>query len=192
MDANEWPEFNASATRTSTATEAKPEWTLRTQSELHVERLEAKLKSIKRKHERPSRTQPHRHDAPQHLQLFQDQLDTDAEEIQSGQEEAEEGLWLLWNNQASTSSTPSTPALEPSAMSASEPTSTTPLFSGMHATLAAPAGRSYGATRSSESEEEDQNEREDRLERAKARVKHVDEFLGNDRACSVTCCCVIS
>ncbi|KAF9155250.1 hypothetical protein BG015_010554 [Linnemannia schmuckeri] len=44
-----WPELEASNTIT---TSKAPEWSLRTESELHVERLEAKLESIKKRNDR--------------------------------------------------------------------------------------------------------------------------------------------
>ncbi|GJJ70281.1 hypothetical protein EMPS_02630 [Entomortierella parvispora] len=88
-----WPELESSS---ATA----PEWTLRSESELHVERLEAKL-AIIQKRARPS----HKSDHATLNILPPELLEPDADEIQEGQEEADEGLWLLWNSKAASSPT---------------------------------------------------------------------------------------
>ncbi|KAF9178373.1 hypothetical protein BGZ51_007830 [Haplosporangium sp. Z 767] len=144
---SDWPEFQSSSTTTKA-----PEWTLRTESELHVERLGTVIPL-------PS----------------QDLQEPNADEIQEGQEEADEGLWLLWNNKAMPSADPLT---ERSRIYNTQP--------------------SYGLNadrgqQPSESEDDDREEREDRLESAKARAKHIEEYTGStQRACSRTCCCIIS
>ncbi|KAG0013708.1 hypothetical protein BGZ82_002056 [Podila clonocystis] len=159
MASEPWPELMDSSNGGSTS--KAPEWTLRTESELHVERLEAKLNSIKKKKDRSPRFNGTL--AAQHTE----QLDPDAEEIQSGQEEADEGLWLLWNNKKPDSG-------QGRAYTSSAPFTTT-------TTTDATDIRSS----SSDDGEEDI---EDRLERAKAQAKHAEAYTKSDR----NCCCIIS
>ncbi|KAG0198161.1 hypothetical protein BGX28_008388 [Mortierella sp. GBA30] len=166
-----WPELE------STMTVKAPEWTLRTESELHVERLgssttpsllyplQAKLKSIKKSRRNNSQgsKEPHR----------QDLADPDADEIQEGQEEADEGLWLLWNNKTSQGTTSQKHGL------------------GIH--HASHGVRHFAQDVEEPSgEQESQEDRENRLENAKTRAKHIEDYTIKERACSRTCCCIIS
>ncbi|KAI8351323.1 hypothetical protein B0O80DRAFT_530771 [Mortierella sp. GBAus27b] len=154
----EWPELESTATKT-------PEWTLRTESELHVERLEAKLQNVKRK----------KGDGSARRNVTQrpiESMDPDAEEIQAGQEEADEGLWLLWNNNNNKSSASSAPRLGYGGPSHGSGTTPDP---------------------PSRSSSEDEMDREERLEQAKARAKHVEDYTANEAFCSSRrCCCIIS
>ncbi|KAI7830439.1 hypothetical protein BC939DRAFT_439350 [Gamsiella multidivaricata] len=175
MASTSWPELE------STATTKAPEWSLRSESELHVERLEAKLDSIKKRNDRPSRHHQHQHEAPG--QQPQGALDLDADEIQAGQEEADEGLWLLWNNKSTASS--SKPAVTSQAQSRYH--NATYGTSSIHR-----PSRSSSESEEEEGQDEDEEQREERLEVAKARAKHVEEYVVKDRTCSRTCCCVIS
>ncbi|KAG0336220.1 hypothetical protein BG000_006825 [Podila horticola] len=162
MASEPWPELMESSNGGSAS--KAPEWTLRTESELHVERLEAKLNNIKTKKDRSPKFNGTL--AAQHTE----QLDPDAEEIQSGQEEADEGLWLLWNNKRPD------PGQGREYTSSSDPFTTT-------ATTDATDIRSS-------SSDEGEEDIEDRLEQAKARAKQVEEYYAkSDRCC---CCCIIS
>lgn len=121
----------------------------------------------------------------------------DAEEIQAGQEEADEGLWLLWNNNQKTALSPSEAGLRPT------PTSSQPLLTGSRGSGGSAL---YGSTQGrggeariripgedfdSDSEtDSDEEEEEDRLEQAKAQAKDVDEYLVKDRHCRTTCCII--
>ncbi|KAG0353096.1 hypothetical protein BG005_007530 [Podila minutissima] len=122
-----------------------PEWTLRAESELHVERLSTL--------------------AAQHTE----QLDPDAEENQSGLEEADDGLWLLWNNKRPDSGQ----GQGRDYTSTSDPFATTTDTTDI---------------RSSSSDEEE-DDIEGRLQQAKARAKQAEEYYAkSDR----NCCCIIS
>ncbi|KAG0379713.1 hypothetical protein BGX24_011986 [Mortierella sp. AD032] len=198
-----WPELEV-----PTTTKA-PEWALRTESELHVERLEAKLERIKKKDSRAqnkSARHPRQETQPQRME------EPDAEEIQAGQDEADEGLWLLWNNNQKTALSPSEAGFRPTPNA--HATLRQPLLSG-----AAGCGslQSYGSNGNvsartggddtririprdgfdsgsdSESGAGAENEdEEDRLEQAKAQAKDVDEYLAKDRNrhCRTTCCII--
>ncbi|KAF9201295.1 hypothetical protein BGZ49_008452 [Haplosporangium sp. Z 27] len=159
--ATEWPELE------TTSTIKAPEWTLRTESELHIERLEAKLDSIKKKNNRKA-------SRDKHLDVSsQEPLDLDSEEIQAGQEEADEGLWLLWN--AASSSIP------PSESESQK------LLTGSNPMTSYGSSSTKGISTSYPTEVDGQDgEREERLETAKAKAKHVEEYTKND---SRTCCC---
>ncbi|KAG0034329.1 hypothetical protein BGZ81_005210 [Podila clonocystis] len=160
MASEPWPELMDSSNGGSTS--KAPEWTLRTESELHVERLEAKLNSIKKKKDRSPKFNGTL--AAQHTE----QLDPDAEEIQPGQEEADEGLWLLWNNK------------RPDSGQGREYTSPDQL------TTTTTSDETDIRSSSSDEREEDI---EDRLEQAKAQAKHAEEYYAkSDR----NCCCIIS
>ncbi|KAF9942774.1 hypothetical protein BGZ67_010406 [Mortierella alpina] len=162
-----WPEFESSATTKA------PQWTLKTESDLHVERLEAKLESLKKKTERTSarkRREPH-------SQFPQEQAEPDTEDIQGGQEEADEGLWLLWNSNTA-------PGMSVKQKDVIARTQTLSSYGGVH--------DSGSQTEDSISEQEALEEREERLESAKAKAKHVEEYVAKERTCSRTCCCVIS
>lgn len=98
-----------------------------------------------------------------------EQLDPDAEEIQSGQEEADEGLWLLWNNKRPDSA-PQGQGRDYTSLSDPFTTTTT--------TTDATDIRSSS----------DEEDIEDRLEQAKARAKHAEDYARSDR----NCCCIIS
>ncbi|KAF9910368.1 hypothetical protein BX616_010876 [Lobosporangium transversale] len=179
MSSTEWPEFES-----TTSSRKALEWSLRTESELHVGRLEAKLESIKKKQNRATK---HRsHDLPQ---TSQDLIgDPDAEEIQAGQEEADEGLWLLWDNQPSQKTSSS--ARSQSGIYGSnairgpftEPTA----FSGRRSEPDDEETQTQG-----QDEEEDEDEREERLELAKAQAKHAEEYMDKGRVCSRTCCIIL-
>ncbi|KAF9097119.1 hypothetical protein BGX29_008293 [Mortierella sp. GBA35] len=185
-----WPELES-----STTTKA-PEWALRTESELHVERLEAKLESIKKKDKTHKASRQ-----PRHENQLQDVEEPDAEEIQGGQEEADEGLWLLWNAQR-TSLSPSEAGRRPASSSKQ------PLLSGgggsssygtredaqtdREARIRIPRSDVDGSDSESESEseaDEDEDE-EDRLEQAKAQAKDADEYLVKDHRHCRTCCII--
>ncbi|KAF9327936.1 hypothetical protein BGZ91_001228 [Linnemannia elongata] len=194
MSDSAWPELESTS---STTTTKAPEWNLRTESELHVERLEAKLESIKKRNDRTlnkSASHPRPETQPQIME------EPDAEEIQAGQEEADEGLWLLWNNTQKTTLSPSEAGLRPT------PTSSQPLLSGSRS---GGGSASYGSSTQgrgseariripredfdSDSETDSENEEEeDRLEQAKAQAKDVDEYLVKDRNrhCRTTCCII--
>ncbi|KAF9349350.1 hypothetical protein BGX34_001848 [Mortierella sp. NVP85] len=151
MTSTAWPELESTTTKA-------PEWTLRTESELHVERLEA-------------------------IQQPMEPMEPDAEDIQAGQEEADEGLWLLWNNDSkSSSSTPDTRARAEA---------------GSSARLLRPNPTSCGSSLtadplSSSDEDNDEDEREERLERAKAQAKHVEDYTTKSGPRSRSCCaCII-
>ncbi|KAF9899504.1 hypothetical protein EC991_008784 [Linnemannia zychae] len=200
-DSTAWPELEAPLTTKA------PEWSLRTESELHVERLEAKLESIKKKDIRAqykSARHPRIETQPQLME------EPDADEIQAGQEEADEGLWLLWNNTQKTTLSSS----KAGHTSTLDSTLKRPLLSGTGA--GSGSLQSYGSSGNigqaverdtriripregfesdSESERdvvEDSEDEEDRLEQAKANAKDVDEYLVKDhnRHCRTTCCIV--
>ncbi|KAF9540956.1 hypothetical protein EC957_003594 [Mortierella hygrophila] len=188
-----WPELDPIP---STTTTKAPEWNLRTESELHVGRLEAKLESIKKRNDR-TLNKSARHPRPETQPQIMDE--PDAEEIQAGQEEADEGLWLLWNNAQKTALSPSEAGLRPT------PTSSQPLLTG---SKGGSSSASYGGIQGrgseaqiripredfdSDSETDSENEEEeDRLEYAKAQAKDVDEYLVKDRNrhCRTTCCII--
>ncbi|KAF8929696.1 hypothetical protein BGZ47_000925 [Haplosporangium gracile] len=189
MSNSTWPEIEVSTT-TNTTSKA-PEWSLRTESELHVERLEAKLESIKKRNDRTNNKSA-RHPHPEtQLQILEE---PDAEEIQVGQEEADEGLWLLWNNTQKTVLSPSEAGRRLTS------TASQPLLSGSRSGGGGSA--SYGSdTRTripredfdSDGETDSENEEEeDRLEQAKAQAKDVDEYLAKNRNrhCRTTCCII--
>ncbi|KAG0084973.1 hypothetical protein BGZ93_009728 [Podila epicladia] len=161
MASEPWPELMEPSNGGSSS--KAPEWTLRTESELHVERLEAKLDSIKKKKDRSPKFNGTL--AAQHTE----QLDPDAEEIQSGQEEADEGLWLLWNNKR--------PDLGQGPgrdyISTSDPFGTTTDASDIR----------------SSSSDEGEEDIEDRLEQAKARAKQAEVYYAKSYR---SCCCIIS
>ncbi|KAF9995771.1 hypothetical protein BGZ80_002039 [Entomortierella chlamydospora] len=178
--ATEWPEFETISTTKA------PEWTLRTESELHVERLEAKLDSVKKKNSKLTR---HKH-AEVSSQQLQEQVDLGAEEIQSGQEEADEGLWLLWNADRPTQSSSSSSGSGSQSRVSSHLLKGSNLVPSYGSSGSAKGMPVSGAGCDEDGINEDQDEeREERLEIAKARAKHVEEYIKKD---SRTCCCVIS
>ncbi|KAF9161357.1 hypothetical protein BGX20_002139 [Mortierella sp. AD010] len=157
--AAEWPEFETASTTKA------PEWTLRTESELHVERLVSS-------------------------QQLQEQVDLDAEEIQSGQEEADEGLWLLWNADRPTPSSSSSPGAGSQSRVSSHLLKGSDLVPSYGSSSSAKATPVSGTGCNEDSNNEDHDEeREERLEIAKARAKHIEEYIKKD---SRTCCCVVS
>src|SRR5690606_29489826 len=104
-----------------------------------------------------------------------DQQEPDADEIQEGQEEADEGLWLLWNNKAMSSTDPHTEE------------------SRIYNTQVSYGSNATREQQQSENEESDHEDREDRLENAKAHAKHIEEYTeSTQHGCSRTCCCIIS
>ncbi|KAF9312792.1 hypothetical protein BG006_004278, partial [Podila minutissima] len=122
----------------------------------------AKLDSIKKRDRSPKFNGT---PATQHTE----QLYPDAEEIQSYQEEADEGLWLLWNNKQPDSGQ----GQGRDYTSTSDPFATTTDATDI---------------RSSTSDEEEEDIK-DRLEQAKARAKQAEEYYAkSDR----NCCCIIS
>ncbi|KFH71070.1 hypothetical protein MVEG_03916 [Podila verticillata NRRL 6337] len=125
--------------------------------------IEAKLNSIKKKNDRTPNFNGTL--AAHHTE----QLDPDAEEIQSGQEEADEGLWLLWKNKR--------PDSAPQGQGRDYTSSSVPFTTTTTTTDALDIRSS--------SDEEDI---EDRLEQAKARAKHAEDYARSDR----NCCCIIS
>ncbi|KAF9426979.1 hypothetical protein BGZ94_005703 [Podila epigama] len=177
MSSDPWPELNND--QTATGSSNKHEWTLRTESELHVERLEAKLDRIMKKKDRTPTSRGSRGN-PTIEPTVSEPLDMDAEEIQSGQEEADEGLWLLWNSgkREGRSHRPTSSELDK-----------------YHSTTRSSASRSSSrsrhstSSRSSSNSSSDELDVEDRLEQAKANAKHVEEYYTKDHR---SCCCIIS
>lgn len=112
-----------------------------------------------------------------HSHFPQEQAEPDTEDIQGGQEEADEGLWLLWN-----SNTAPGASLGQDVVSR---TQTHASYGGVNYTI-------LPTTEDSISEQEALEEREERLESAKAKAKHVEEYVSKERTCSRTCCCIIS
>ncbi|CAO3564250.1 unnamed protein product [Mortierella alpina] len=139
---------------------------------------EAKLESLKKKSERTSARK--REDVIEpHSQFLHEQAEPDTEDIQGGQEEADEGLWLLWNSH---------PAPGVSSQQQKDVVSGTLRHSSY-------GGVNHAVSQSEDSSSSEQDaleEREDRLESAKANAKHVEEYVSNERSCSRTCCCIIS
>ena len=120
------------------------------------------------------------------IQQPMEPMEPDAEDIQAGEEEADEGLWLLWNNDSkSSSSTPDTRARARAE-------------AGSSARLLRPNPTTYGSSltadplSSSDDEDNEEDEREERLERAKAQAKHVDDYTAKGSHRSRSCCtCII-
>ncbi|KAF9973299.1 hypothetical protein BGZ73_003470 [Actinomortierella ambigua] len=192
----------------------RPKWTLHTESELHVQRLEARLESLKKAKQTSRRKLAAQAD---HLDFDPDSHDLDNQEILAGQEESDEGLWLLWNNQAPSpsqqapSSSPAT-AREITTASQSPQPSQSPSFSASGSvdraipTINPPHMQHYGSMNMSQSEiskdrehgsesDDERVEREERLDQARQRAKHIDQYTrGTDRRCCAVCPtgCVIS
>jgi hypothetical protein len=118
------------------------------------------------------------------IQQPMEPMEPDTEDIQAGQEEADEGLWLLWNND--------------SRFSSSTPDTRAGAEAGSSARLLRPNPTTYGSSltadplSSSDDEDDDEDEREERLERAKAQAKHVDDYTTKGGLRSRSCCsCII-
>jgi hypothetical protein len=110
-------------------------------------------------------------------------LDPEADEIQEGQEEADEGLWLLWNNR------PTDSLSSVSITKAQPPQQNQTIYGSSSAQGVRGSLERENNLEEAEEEESNQDDREDRLEAAKARAKHAEEYVAKN---SRTCCCIIS
>ncbi|KAG0258120.1 hypothetical protein DFQ27_004790 [Actinomortierella ambigua] len=202
----------------------RPKWTLHTESEVHVQRLEAKLASLKKTKQTTSRKKSPAQ--AEHLDFNPDDHDLESQEILAGQEESDEGLWLLWNSQPSLSEAAPAPAPAPASKPAPSPPSppspsasagsegrTIPAIQPPTTTIATaqPPTQYYGSMNmkstevqqdhgkdhnsggDSDDSDGERAEREERLDQARHKAKHIDQYTRDTRCCAVCSTeCVIS